>query len=75
MHPEMLIKKINLDQNYNSDNFHSDHKAVRSNLTELFFKTSMNKLKITIFNLKKKKKHYWILTDFGYVYLCNLSKC
>ena len=34
----------------------------------------MNKLKITIFH-SKNNSYYSILADFGYVYLCNLSKC
>ena len=37
MNPERLIMKINIVKNYISDNFYFDHKAVRSNLTELFF--------------------------------------
>ena len=37
MHPERLILKINVVQNYIFDSFYCDHKAVRSNLTELFF--------------------------------------
>ena len=32
MQPERLIIGINLVQNYISDNFHSDHKVVQSNL-------------------------------------------
>ena len=32
MHPERLIMENNLVQNYISDNFHFDHKVVRSNL-------------------------------------------
>ena len=60
MHPERLIMKINVVQNNISDNFYFDDKAVRSNLTELFFKTLMNKLKITIFN-SKKSSHERIL--------------
>ena len=34
----------------------------------------MNKLKITIFNLKKSS-YYRISVNFRYIYLCNLSKC
>ena len=33
MHPERLIMEINVVQNYVSDYFHFDHKAVWSNLT------------------------------------------
>ena len=33
-----LIMEINVIQNEISDNFYFDHKAVKSNLTELFFK-------------------------------------
>ena len=62
MDPGRLIMKINIV----SDNFHFDHKAVRSNQTELFFKTPMIKWKITVFNAKKSSD-YWILANFGYV--------
>ena len=34
----------------------------------------MNGLKIMFFH-SKKSSHYRISADFGYVYLCNLSKC
>ena len=68
MHPRRLIMEINYVINEISDNFYSDYKAVRSNLTELFFQTLMNKLKITIFNFKKNFQH-WIFADFGYVIL------
>ena len=37
MHRERLIMEINAVQNFISDKFNSDHKAARSNLTELIF--------------------------------------
>ena len=45
-HPGRLIIEINLVWNVISDNFHSYHKAVRPNMTELFFLSLMNKLKL-----------------------------
>ena len=43
VHPGRLIMVINIIKNYISDNFYSDYKAVRSNLTVLFLKIlSMN---------------------------------
>ena len=68
MHPGRLIMQINVVQNYISDNFYFDHKIVRTNLTEIFFLTHTNKLKITISN-SKKRSHYRIFTDFGNVFL------
>ena len=63
VHPRKLIMKIKVVNDI-SDNFYFDHKAVRSNLTELFFKTLMNKWKITTFN-SKKSSHERIFADFG----------
>ena len=37
MHPGRLVVDINVVQNEISDNSHFDHKAVGSNLTEVFF--------------------------------------
>ena len=41
IHPGRLIMNINVVQNDISDNFYFDHKAVQSNLTELFFEDLM----------------------------------
>ena len=45
MHAGRLIIDINIVQNDIYDNFYSDHKAVQSNLTELFFLNLMNRLR------------------------------
>ena len=45
MHPGTLIIEINVVQYDISDNFYFNHKAVESNLTELFFLNLMNILK------------------------------
>ena len=45
MHPGKLIMDTNVVQNDISDNFYCDHKAVQSNLTELFVLYLMNKLR------------------------------
>ena len=42
MHPGRLIMGINVVLNDISENFYFDHKAVQSNLTELFFSDLMN---------------------------------
>ena len=53
-------------------NFYFDHKAVRSNVTKLFFLNLMNKLKITIFT-SKKSSHERIFANFRYVIIILLE--
>ena len=53
VYPSELFIKFKVVYNVVSDNFHFDHKAVRlrSNLTELFLKSLMNKLKLRLIKL------------------------
>ena len=61
MHHGRFIIEINVVQNDISDNFYFDHKAVQSNLTELFFLNLMNKFK-TFFSDFPSELNYNFLT-------------
>ena len=48
VYPRELIMKVKVVHNVVSDNFYFDYKAVRLNLTELFFQSLLNKLKLKL---------------------------
>ena len=48
MHPREFIMELKVVHNVVSDNFYFDYKAVRLNLTELFFQSLLNKLKLKL---------------------------
>ena len=67
MHHERLIIEINLVQNYISDNFHFDHKAVRSQLN---FWVSLGTKGGNFFELLK----VWQVASTGYVFYIPMRK-
>ena len=65
MNTGRFIIEINVFLNDISDNIYSDHKAVQSNLTELFFVNLMNKL-ISFFPDFPQEFNFNILTHVIY---------
>ena len=74
MHSGRLIMWINVVQNEISDNFYPDHKAVKLNLTKLFFLNLMNKLKIRIFNFMAIRKKNQVLFHQHYTIMDTMQK-